>query len=40
VADDDHLELARLGLVLDPRRVGDLHHLIRAINALASASGD
>jgi uncharacterized protein (TIGR00730 family) len=40
VADRDHLELARLSLVADPRRVGELHQLIRAINALGSAIGD
>ncbi len=40
VDDGDHLDLPRIALVLDPYQVGGLHHLIRAINALASARGD
>ena len=36
-ADDDRLGLPRLVLRLRPKRVGDLHRLIRAINALPSA---
>ncbi|MGB4136830.1 MAG: TIGR00730 family Rossman fold protein [Microbacterium sp.] len=36
-ADGDLLELPRLSLVLNQFRVGDLHRLIRAINALPSA---
>ena len=37
VSSDDHLDLARLVMVYDPFKVGDLHRLIRAINALESA---
>ena len=37
-ADDDRLDLPRLMLDMDPFQVGDLHRLIRAINALASAA--
>jgi uncharacterized protein (TIGR00730 family) len=40
VADDDHLELPRLAMVLNPYEVGDLHQVIRAVNALPSAAGD
>lgn len=36
-AEHDRLELPRLVLTLDRYRVGSLHHLIRAINALESA---
>ena len=35
--DDDRLDLPRLVMRFDQRRVGDLFHLIRAINALGSA---
>jgi uncharacterized protein (TIGR00730 family) len=37
-ADDDRLDLPRLMLDMDPFQVGDLHRLIRAVNALASAA--
>ncbi len=37
VSSDDKLDLHRLTLVLDQFRVGSLHRLIRATNALASA---
>jgi uncharacterized protein (TIGR00730 family) len=37
VSGDDHLDLARLVMVWNPFRVGDLHQLIRAVNALPSA---
>ncbi|MCU1370195.1 MAG: family Rossman fold protein [Ilumatobacteraceae bacterium] len=37
VSSKDHLDLARLVMVWNPFRVGDLHQLIRAINALSSA---
>ncbi len=37
VSSKDHLELARLVMVWNPFKVGDLHHLIRAVNALPSA---
>jgi uncharacterized protein (TIGR00730 family) len=37
-ADDDVLDLPRIALTLDQRKVGDLFHLVRAVNALASAS--
>jgi hypothetical protein len=37
VSSDDHLELARLAMVWNPFKVGDLHRLIRAVNALPSA---
>lgn len=37
VADDDRLELPRLALHLEPRRVGDLFRLIGVINDLTSA---
>ncbi|ALJ21128.1 TIGR00730 family Rossman fold protein [Microbacterium sp. No. 7] len=37
--DDDHLDLPRLVLRLDQRRVGDLYRLVRAINGLASVPG-
>ncbi|KAF2414554.1 Rossman fold protein, TIGR00730 family [Microbacterium sp. B35-04] len=40
VEDDDQLELPRLVLRLNQFRVGELHRLIRAINALASAPKD
>ncbi|WP_417562013.1 TIGR00730 family Rossman fold protein [Microbacterium sp.] len=36
--DRDRLDLPRLALELDPFKVGDLHLLIRALNALGSAS--
>ncbi|MEW2013475.1 MULTISPECIES: TIGR00730 family Rossman fold protein [Microbacterium] len=35
--DDDRLEMPRLLLDFDRHRIGELHHLIRAINALPSA---
>ena len=37
LADDDRIDLPRLVLRLDQWRVGELHRLIRAINALPSA---
>ncbi|MFN8019564.1 MAG: TIGR00730 family Rossman fold protein [Acidimicrobiales bacterium] len=37
VADGDHVELPRIALDLEPGKVGELHRLIRAANALASA---
>lgn len=37
VADHDRLDLPRLALRLEQRRVGELHRLIRAINVLGSA---
>ncbi|RLK47545.1 TIGR00730 family Rossman fold protein [Microbacterium telephonicum] len=37
VEDGDRLDLPRLTMRFDQRRVGDLFHLIRAVNALASA---
>ena len=37
LADQDHVELPRLVLDLEPGKVGGLHRLIRAINGLASA---
>jgi hypothetical protein len=37
VSSKDHLDLARLVMVWNPFKVGDLHHLIRAVNALPSA---
>lgn len=40
VADADHLELPRLVLTLRPRAVGELHRMIRAINALPSAPSE
>jgi uncharacterized protein (TIGR00730 family) len=40
VEDDDQLELPRLVLRLNQFRVGELHRLIRAINALGSAPKD
>ena len=40
IDDEDHLELPRLVLRLNQFRVGELHRLIRAINALASAPKD
>ncbi|MFV0320005.1 MAG: TIGR00730 family Rossman fold protein [Microbacterium sp.] len=39
-ADDDRLDLPRVSLRLDQYRVGSLHHLIRALNALPSAPAD
>lgn len=38
LADGDRIELPRLALTLDQFQVGSLHELIRAINALPSAS--
>ena len=40
IEDEDQLELPRLVLRLNQFRVGELHRLIRAINALASAPKD
>ncbi|WP_421120034.1 TIGR00730 family Rossman fold protein [Aquihabitans daechungensis] len=37
VSSRDHLDLARLVMVWNPFKVGDLHRLIRAVNALDSA---
>ena len=37
VEDEDHVELPRIALDLEPGQVGELHRLIRATNALASA---
>jgi uncharacterized protein (TIGR00730 family) len=37
-ADDDKVDLPRIAATWDPFQVGDLHKLIRATNALASAS--
>jgi uncharacterized protein (TIGR00730 family) len=37
IEDDDRLDLPRLSLRYDQFRVGELFHLIRAVNALASA---
>lgn len=37
VSSGDHLDLARLVMVWNPFKVGDLHQLIRAVNALPSA---
>jgi uncharacterized protein (TIGR00730 family) len=37
VSSKDHLDLARLVMVWNPFKVGDLHQLIRALNALPSA---
>jgi len=37
VSSKDHLDLARLVMVWNPFKVGDLHRLIRAVNALDSA---
>lgn len=37
VRTDDHVDLPRLSMVWNPYEVGDLHHLIRAVNALGSA---
>jgi hypothetical protein len=37
VSSGDHLDLARLVMVWNPFKVGDLHRLIRAVNALDSA---
>ena len=36
--DGDKLDLPRISLTLDQYRVGDLHHLIRALNVLPSAA--
>ena len=40
VSGDDKVDLPRLALVLDQFRVGELHQLIRAINALESAPAE
>ena len=40
IEDEDQLELPRLVLRLNQFRVGELHRLIRAVNALASAPKD
>jgi uncharacterized protein (TIGR00730 family) len=40
VDDGDHLELHRIAMVIDPYEIGDLHQVIRALNALPSAAGD
>ncbi len=37
VSSNDHLELARLVMVWNPFKVGDLHRLIRAVNTFESA---
>jgi uncharacterized protein (TIGR00730 family) len=37
ISSQDQLELARLVMVWNPFKVGDLHQLIRAVNALSSA---
>lgn len=39
IEDDDRTDLPRLSLVLDQFKVGSLHRLIRAVNALPSAPG-
>jgi len=38
--DDDELDAPRLVMHFTQRRIGELHHLIRAVNALASAPSD
>ena len=40
ISGDDKVQLPRLVLTLDQWKVGSLHHLIRAINALSSAPAD
>ena len=40
VEDDDRLALPRIALRMNQLRVGELHELIRAVNALPSASAD